>query len=74
MKLAQNVFLDEILDYFENWSCRDENQVIKSNFKEKKCAHSKGHNFCSILLKFGQNACYDDLLDKFENASYQIKC
>ena len=30
-------------------------------------------DFCSILLKFGQKICFDDLLDEFENWCYKEK-
>ena len=40
---------------------------------EKSCLRSRGHIFCSILLKFDQNVRSDDILNEFKNGSYQIK-
>ena len=37
MKLGQNVCLNEILDAFENWSCRVKNLVTRSNLRKTLC-------------------------------------
>ena len=37
------------------------------------CGHTRGHNFCSIDLKFGQNVCLDKISDEFEFGSLGVK-
>jgi len=33
----------------------------------KRCEHSRGHIYCPIFMKFGQNICLINILDGFEN-------
>ena len=40
---------------------------------EKPCVHSRGHIFCPIIMKHGQNVCRDEILDSFENGSCWVK-
>ena len=37
MKLSQNVCLDDILDEFENGSCRVKNKITRSNVRNTLC-------------------------------------
>ena len=37
MKPDQNVCVDEILDKFENWSCRVKNLITRSNVRKTLC-------------------------------------
>ena len=40
---------------------------------EKPCLHSRGHNFCPIFLKLGQNVCFDHVMNPIENGCGRIK-
>ena len=40
---------------------------------EKPCVRSRGHIFSPIILKLGQNVCLDEISDKLENGSCQVK-
>ena len=40
---------------------------------EKHCGHSRGHIFGLIIMKLGQNVCLDEIADKYENGSCQVK-
>ena len=40
---------------------------------EKPCVHSRGHIFSSIIMKYGQNVCLDEILGGFENGSCRVK-
>ena len=40
---------------------------------EKRCLVSRGHIFSPITMKIGQNVCLDEISDKFENGSSQVK-
>ena len=40
---------------------------------EKPCVHSKGHIFCLIIMKLGQNVCLDEILVEFENGLCWVK-
>ena len=40
---------------------------------EKPCVRSRGHFFSPIILKLGQNVCLDEISDKWENGSCQVK-
>ena len=40
---------------------------------EKPCVHSKGHIFSPLIMKLGQNVCLDEISDKFEHGSCQVK-
>ena len=46
------------------------------HISENSCLHCRGHSFCQIFLKIGQNVCIDDLLNPFESscghAKYQV--
>ena len=33
---------------------------------EKPCVRSRGHIFSPILMKLGQNVCFDKISDEFE--------
>ena len=37
------------------------------------CARFRGQNFSPILMKFGQNVCFDKISDEFENGSCRVK-
>ena len=39
----------------------------------KSCLHSRGHIYCPIFMKLGENMCPNDILDKFENGSGWLK-
>ena len=47
---------------------RSPGQILKKHY-----VRFRGHIFLCIFLKCGQNVCYDGILDKFENGTYQIK-
>ena len=66
MKLGDRVCLIDISAKFENGSSRVRNKFPRSNVR-KIWAHSRGHMFCSILMKFGQNVWFDDFFDEYEN-------
>ena len=36
---------------------------------EKPCLQYRGHIFCLIIMKLGQNVCLDEISDEFENGS-----
>ena len=72
MKLGQNVFLDKILDEYENGSCMIQKSVTRSNLR-KPYVRSKGHIFSPIIMKLGQNVCLDKISDEYENGSCRIK-
>ena len=40
---------------------------------EKSCLHSRGHIFGLIILKFCQDVCFDNILDRFESGSREVK-
>ena len=40
---------------------------------EKPCVGSRGHIFCPIIMKYGQNVFLDEILDEFENRSCWVK-
>ena len=40
---------------------------------EKPCLCSSGHIFNLIVMKHGQNVFLDEILDGFENGSWQVK-
>ena len=40
---------------------------------EKPCVGSRGHIFSPIIMKLCQNVCLDEISDKLENGSCQIK-
>ena len=40
---------------------------------EKPCVCSRGHIFSPIIMKFGQNVCFDEISDEFENGSCWVK-
>ena len=44
--------------------------LVTRSYLTKPPVHCRGHIFCAILMKFGQNICFDDFLDKFKNGSY----
>ena len=37
------------------------------------CVCSRDHIFSPIIMKIDQNVCLDEILDKFENGSWQVK-
>ena len=61
MKFGQNVYLNDILDKFENASYQL-GQILK-----KLCGCSRGQIFFQTLLKVGPNICLDDISKVFEN-------
>ena len=40
---------------------------------EKPYVHSRGHIFSPIIMKLGQNVCFDEISDRFENGSCWVK-
>ena len=40
---------------------------------EKPCVRYRGHIFSLIIMKLGQNVCFDDILDENVNGSCRIK-
>ena len=56
MKFGQNVYLDEILDEFENGSCWVKTRSLGQSF-EKPCVCSRDHNFSPIPMKLGKKVC-----------------
>ena len=40
---------------------------------EKPCVSPRGHIFSLIIIKRGQNVCLDEISDKFQNGSCQVK-
>ena len=40
---------------------------------EKPYVHPRGHIFCSIIMKRGQNVCLDEISDSFENGPCWVK-
>ena len=40
---------------------------------EKTCVRSRAQIFGPIFIKLGQNVFLDEISDKFDNVSYQIK-
>ena len=40
---------------------------------EKTYVCSRGHIFCPIILKHGQNVCVDQISDDFENGLCRVK-
>ena len=39
----------------------------------KPCVRSRGHIFSPIIMKLGRNVCLDEISDKVENGSCQVK-
>ena len=40
---------------------------------ENPYVHSRGHIFCPIIMKRGQDVCLDEISDRFENGSCWVK-
>ena len=40
---------------------------------EKPCVRSRGHIFSPIIMKHGQNVCFDEISHEFENGSCWVK-
>ena len=40
---------------------------------EKPYVHSRGHIFSPIVMKLGQNVCFGEISDRFENGSCWVK-
>ena len=40
---------------------------------EKPCVPSRGHIFSPIIMKLGQNVCFDEISDEVENGSHWSK-
>ena len=40
---------------------------------EKPCIPSRGHIFCSIIMKRGQNVCLNEIWDELESGSCRVK-
>ena len=62
MKHGQNVCLNKISDEVENGSSQYKTRSL-GQILDKICVHFRGQIFCSVLLKFCQNVCFDDFLD-----------
>ena len=41
--------------------------------KEISCGHYRGHIYCSVDLKIGQNVCRDQISNEFEFGSPGVK-
>ena len=39
----------------------------------KPCVRSRGHIFSQIIMKVGQDVCFDDILDEFEKGLRGVK-
>ena len=48
-------------------------QKLVQILKKKTCVCSRGHIFSQIILKISQNVCLDEIGDKFESGSGQVK-
>ena len=44
-----------------------------SQILEKPFIRSRGYIFIPIIMKLGQNVCFDEISDEFENGSCQVK-
>ena len=44
-----------------------------SQILEKSSLRSRGQIVSAIVMKLAQNVCLDEISDKFENGSYQVK-
>ena len=42
----------------------------RGHIKEKPYVHSRGHIFCPIIMKHGQNICLNESLDEYKNAGH----
>ena len=51
---------------------RSKTRSLGQNLKRKR-VRSRGHIFCLIIMKLGQNVCVDEIVDKFENGSCRVK-
>ena len=40
---------------------------------EKLCVRSKGHIFSPLIMKLGQNVCFDKISDECENGLCRVK-
>ena len=40
---------------------------------EIPCKPSRGHIFCPIFMKLGQNICHNEILPEIEAGSYELK-
>ena len=47
------------------WSC--------GHISGEPCVCSRGHILSPIIMKLGQNICLDEISDKYENESVQVK-
>ena len=72
MKFGQNVFVNEILDKFENGSCRVKTRS-QGQMLEKPYVCSRGHIFSPIIMKLDQHVCLNEILHEFENGSCWVK-
>ena len=75
MKFGQNDCLDEVLNECESVKMGNVGSKTRSpcQILEKPCVHSRGHIFSPIIMKLGQNVCFDNISKKIENRSCQVK-
>ena len=59
MKLGQNVCLDEISDKFKIGLCGSKTRSL-GHILIKPCVHPRDLILVQILMKLGQNVCFDD--------------
>ena len=46
---------------------------LGKNLRRKPCVSSRGHIFSLIIMKLGQNVCFDLVSNDFENGSCRVK-
>ena len=74
MKLGQNVnCLDEISDELKKMRHVGSRTKSLGQILENRCVHFRGHIFCLIIIKLGQNVYLDEISDDFENGSCSVK-
>ena len=72
MKLGQNVFLYEMSVSLNLGHIGSETSSL-GQILEKPYVCPRGLIFSLILMKLSQNVCLNEILDKFENGSCQVK-
>ena len=72
MKLGQNISLDRISDEFENGHVRSKTRSL-GQILEKPCVHFRGHICSPIVMKHSRNVCLDEIFDKLEIGTCQVR-
>ena len=73
MKFGQNVYLDIILNNFENGSCRVKKLGHEVKSWKKPCVCSRGHIFSLIIMELSQNVCLDKISYKYKIGHVWLK-